>query len=338
MTKNESPTALASKFAGGLSLYILRISLSIACSYPVFAANQPSSPGLDQCSLAIVTRQPVNSGRICDPKTVRYLAQHGRIFEQNQMGMASMLVIGPGYDPSEALQWFEQAARRGYAPAQVNLAVMYINGWGTAPNYGVALHWLLEAAHQRYARAYYNLGILYQEGQGVTKDPAEALRYFRKGAEAGDSSAQTNLGYMYDSGIGVAKDRQAAVTWYRKAADNGNALAQNNLADLYLRGEGVPQDDATAFRLFEQAAAQGQTGARIKLGYMYSTGRGTAKDLVAAYGWITAASIAGDNRGSDLLRSLGSQLSADQIAQGKENARKLSTEAEGELSARVLQP
>jgi uncharacterized protein len=338
MRESEAQTAAGNRIIRRLSLSVLGIAMSMASAYPVLAANPTAGHKADQCSIAILTRQPVGSARICDPKRVRGLAHQGHIFEQNQMGMVSMLAIGPGYDPSEALKWFEQSARKGYAPAQVNLAVMYINGWGTTPNYGAALHWLLEAANQGYARAYYNLGILYQQGQGVARDPSEALRYFRKGADAGDSSAQTNLGYMYDDGIGVAKDMPTAVNWYRKAADSGNAMAQNNLADLYLRGEGVPQDDATAFRLFQQAASQGQSGACIKLGYMYSTGRGTAKDLVTAYSWITVAATSGDARGRDLQRSIESQLSAGQIAQANENAKKLNAEAEAELSARVLQP
>ncbi|MBZ5653905.1 MAG: sel1 repeat family protein [Acidobacteriia bacterium] len=338
MTKNESNIVLANKIAGRISLAILAVFLWMASSRPALAVDHATNAGLDQCSLAIVTRQPVGSVRICDPKTVRSLAQHGQVFEQNQMGMVSMLVVGPGYDPAQALKWFEQAARKGYAPAQVNLAVMYINGWGTQTNYGTALHWLHEAANQNYARADYNLGILYQQGQGVTKDPAEALRYFRKGAEAGDTGAQTNLGYFYDRGLGVPRNLQTAADWYRKAADAGVALAQNNLADLYLRGEGVPQDDAAAFRLFQQAASQGQTGARIKLGYMYSAGRGTPKDLATAYTWITAATIAGDARGRDLLRSIESQLTPAQIAEGHERAKKLNAEGAFTVLARALQP
>jgi TPR repeat protein len=344
-SSNTSCSRLAKGFSGRLSLVIVN-AIVIAGTFlllptflrPAFAAHQTSGQALDQCSIAIVTREAVGSAHICDPKTVRSLAREGHVFEQNQMGMTSMLAMGPGYDPHEALKWFERAARNGYAPAQVNLAVMYINGWGTTPNFGVALQWLHEADKQGYPRADYNLGILYMQGQGVPKDMAEAVRYFRKGAEAGDTSAQTNLGYMYDQGAGAAKDLQAAVTWYGKAAESGNALAQNNLADLYLRGEGVPQDDAKAFRLFQQAAAQGQTSARIKLGYMYANGRGTTKDLATAYSWIAAASIAGDGRGTDLMRALESQLTSDQIAQARENARKLSVEAEAELTAQVLKP
>ena len=71
---------------------------------------------------------------------------------------------------------------------------------------------------------------------------------------------------------------------------------------------------------------------------MYSAGRGTARDLVTAYSWISAAAIAGDIRGRDLLQSIGSQLSASQIAQAKDGVKKLNAGTEAELAARLLQP
>jgi TPR repeat protein len=86
------------------------------------------------------------------------------VFEQNQLGIASILGIAAGSDAKDALKWFEEAAHKGYAPAQVNLAVMYSNGWGTTSNNAVALHWLQAAAEQGYGRAYYNLGVMYLGG------------------------------------------------------------------------------------------------------------------------------------------------------------------------------
>jgi TPR repeat protein len=62
------------------------------------------------------------------------------------------------------------------------------------------------------------------------------------------------------------------------------------------------------------------TGARIKLGYMYAEGRGTGKDPEAAYAWITAASLARDPRGKDLLRSLETVLKPEQIARARQRA------------------
>src|SRR4029077_9516424 len=120
------------------------------------------------------------------------------------------------------------------------------------------------------------------------------------------------------------------------AADGGNPLGEHNLADLYLKGEGVPQDNATAFRWFQRADAQCHTGARIKHSYMYAQGQGTGKDPEAAYAWITAASLAQDPRGSDLLRSLDTVLKPEQIASARQRAHSLLLEREQQLSAKAF--
>jgi len=140
------------------------------------------APAEEQCSLAVVSRLAGNSQNVCETKVVQDLARKGHAFEQNQLGIASMLAIGPDYTDKEALKWFRKAAQEGYAPAQVNLAVMYANGWGTPVNNGAALNWLHVAAGQHFARSYTNIGILYLRGQGVRQDYAEAFRWFQKGA------------------------------------------------------------------------------------------------------------------------------------------------------------
>jgi uncharacterized protein len=300
-----------------------------------------------QCSLAAVSRLVGQDTNVCDTKVVQHLAEQGQAFAQNQMGISSVLVIGPDYiapDPigpdhaaQKALAWFQKAAQQGYAPAQVNLAVMHINGWGTPVNYGAALHWLHAAADQHFGRAYYNLGVLYLDGKGVRPDNDEAFYWFQRGAAAGDSSAQANLGYFYDQGMGCKRNLELAVMWYRKAADAGNPFGENNLADLYLRGEGIRQDDSAAFSWFQKAADQGETGARIKLGYMYAEGRGTKKDPEAAYAWIAAATAAGDPRGKELLHSLEQVLSAKQIAGASARAQEW-IPRQGQLSAKGFVP
>src|SRR5215469_155012 len=134
----------------------------------------------EQCSLASITNMAGKGAVVCDLATVKRLAQRGHAYEQNQLGIASILAIGPDYSDKDALEWFKRAAQRGYAPAEVNLAVMYVNGWGTPVNYGEALQWLRSAADQHYGRAYYNLGILFREGKGVKQDNDEAYRWFKK--------------------------------------------------------------------------------------------------------------------------------------------------------------
>lgn len=275
------------------------------------------------CSLVVVSRLLNRDTGVCDTKIVEQMAKSGRTFEQKQMGLVSTLVIGPDYSVKDAFAWFQRAAQRGYAPAQVNLALMYSNGWGTAVNFGAAQHWLREAASQHSARAYLNLGILYRQGKGVRQDDKEAFRWFQKGAEAGDSSAQTNLGYMYERGLGCARDVSMAATLYKKAAEAGNPLGENNFASLYLVGEGVPRNYAEAFAWFQKAAAQGHTGAQIQLGYMYANGQGTEKNPEQAYVWIKAAQDSGDNRGVEMLRSLENILNAKRFEEAQEQASKI---------------
>ena len=292
----------------------------------------------EQCSIAIVARTVGAKVHICDLATVKDLAAHGHSFEQNQMGIASILKIGPEYSVNDAFDLFQRSAQKGYAPAQVNLGVMYLNGWGVERNYARALYWFQKAATEgSSARAYYNLGILYLNGQGVKQDYEQARRYFQSGAKLGDSSAQTNLAYLYDRGLGAPQDSKLAFQWYSKAASAGNPLAQHNLGDMYLRGEGVQQNDATALAWFEKAAAQRQTGAEIKLAYMLAEGRGTAKDSQKAYSYLLAASLAGDNRGKDLKSTLESRLSAEQLEQATKYAASLRSEPDQQLTATVFQ-
>jgi len=300
-------------------------------------AEEKHSNATPQCSVALVSSQVPAGVSVCDVDTVKKLAAQGHVYEQNQLWMASVLAIGPGFNTQSAIQWFERAAKNGYAPAQVNLGVIYANGWATPQNYAAALQWFNRAAEQRYARAYYNLGVLYLRGSGVRQDYAEAVRYFKLGSDAGDASATANLGYMYDRGLGVAADPVTAFTLYRQAAEKGDAMGENNVADMYLRGIGVAQNDLAAFRWFQKAAEQGNTASRIKFGYMLSEGRGGRKDIESAYSWIAAADMAGDNRGKELLRSLEGKLSQEQLEHSKKRAAELNEHSNEQFRA-SLQP
>jgi TPR repeat protein len=290
-----------------------------------------------QCSFAVVSKLMAGSQNICDDGTVMRLAHEGHVYEQNQLGIASVLAIRQDYTTQEALNWFRKAALKGYAPAQVNLAVMYGNGWGTPRNYAAALQWLKAASDQHYARADYNLGIFFMQGTGVRQDYGEAFRWFKKAAEEGDGSGQTNLGYLYDRGLGVKADSAVAVSWYEKAARGGNPLGEYNLGDMYLRGEGIAQSDSQALHWFEKAAEQGHTGAQIKLAYMYAQGRGTKADPEYAYTLLTAASKAGDDRGRELAASLERTLSAKQIADAKSRAADLQVSSRA-MTATEMEP
>ena len=63
--------------------------------------NKPSP----QCSIAVLTSPENRDVPTCDLNAVRKLASQGHVYEQNQLGMASVLAIGPGFDAQSAIKW-----------------------------------------------------------------------------------------------------------------------------------------------------------------------------------------------------------------------------------------
>jgi TPR repeat protein len=63
------------------------------------------------------------------------------------------------------MKWFRKAADQGFAPAQILLAAMYINGQGVPKkNYAEAVKWVRLAADQSNPQAQAALGFMYDNG------------------------------------------------------------------------------------------------------------------------------------------------------------------------------
>lgn len=63
-----------------------------------------------------------------------------------------------------AIEWYEAAARQGYAKAQYNLALSLLGGGGDEAEDRQAIEWLLAASDKGYAKAQYLLATIYQRG------------------------------------------------------------------------------------------------------------------------------------------------------------------------------
>jgi uncharacterized protein len=316
--RNRSVQVVANR----LLMLLVMVLLNLAVWLPM-ARAQAGSKADDACvsgSMTSLISRQVNSVNV---SSTAQAAPQAAGFRENEKGIAAAQASETARTLQEARRWFEKGAHKGYAPAQVNLAILSLAGWGAPSNAGAALYWLKEAARQDYALAHFDLGILYMRGCGVRQDYREAFLLFQRGADASDPAAQMNLGYLYDQGFGVAQDRFKAAAWYRTAAENGVAQAQYNLGDLYARGEGVTRDEHAAFVWFQKAAEQGHSGARVMLGFFYAEGRGTGKDLGAAYMWLSAAALQGDHRGKALLLDLGDQLPVEQLEDSTKRAHTL---------------
>ena len=94
-----------------------------------------------------------------------------------------------------------------------------------------SLEWYQEAAARGYGDALFMLGMISANCDDVPRDAAKAVEWFRQAAEQGHSDAQFKLGAMYASGDGAPKDAAKAEEWWQKAAAQGHASAQAKLGN-----------------------------------------------------------------------------------------------------------
>lgn len=221
-------------------------------------------------------------------------------------------------DSEQALRYLRSAAHRGSAHAQFELGVAYDRGVGVTQNYATAEIWYEKAAAQGLTEAIFNLATLFDEGLSAPKDHATALTWYRQAARAGNPLAENNIGNLHEKGLGVPQDYVRAVEWYAKAAARGLAIAQNNLATMYHLGHGVARDFKAAARWYRMAAEQGEQSAQNNLGLLLANGLGEARDLVAATKWFLVAAGGPDKelaiRASTHSRKLVAELVGDEFA------------------------
>jgi len=196
---------------------------------------------------------------------LREPAAAGDATAQFHLGLAFALGRGVVADPAKAAQWYERAALAGHPKAQVNLAIMLLEGGSDdgADAAERARDWLLRAVQQGDGRAAHRLGLMYYRGQGVTRDYASARDWWMTGVEQGDASSAFNLGVLYRRGLGVERDMARTIEWWRRAAQAGLAEAQNALGGAYQNGEGVAFDLVEAWAWFSLAAAGGVSIAEL---------------------------------------------------------------------------
>jgi len=152
------------------------------------------------------------------------------------------------------------------------------------------------------------------------EDYATAAALYRPRADRGDAEAQYRLGMMLRFGWGVDKDAAAAAAMLRLAADRDHPLAQAELGTMYRLGRGVPENPQEAARLLRAAALAGVGIAQLSIGRMYRDGVGVERNLVEAYAWFSAAGSNSVMDGFAYRAEIAKQMSAEQIAEGKQRA------------------
>lgn len=129
-------------------------------------------------------------------------------------------------DEEAALEWYQMAADKDYAPSLLAVGRFLYEGKGGARrDYDAAAVWINRAAKMGYPPAKVDFSNMLLAGRGVDRDYDEAFRWMSQAAESGYPEAQYQLGQLYERGRGVKRDRDTANSWYRKAANQGHEEA-----------------------------------------------------------------------------------------------------------------
>lgn len=169
----------------------------------------------------------------------------------------------------EALHWARRAAESS-PDGRYQLGQLYLRGQGVEQNPASALNWFEQAAEQGLAPAQYQSARMYQRGQGAAPNPSKARQRFEQAARQGHRDAQLALGLLYLHGEGVAVDNGKARDWLLRAARQGSAAAQYQLGELYAEGRGVPADTAAAYVWLSLAKDNGEPRAAARLQQLHA--------------------------------------------------------------------
>lgn len=156
-------------------------------------------------------------------------------------------------DIVSAMNYYRQAAKEGYAPAQSRLAYLLDKSEANEE----AIEWYKKAVAQNDAEAQFNLARLYAAGEGIDKDSEQAYLLFTKSAEQNYAPAIRVLAMAHELGqLGQRDDYEKAQHWLLRGQQINDYWSIKRLADAYSEGElGLRIDREKARQLEQQLQA-----------------------------------------------------------------------------------
>ena len=206
--------------------------------------------------------------------------------------------LSADYTYSEAIRFYEKAAKLGDVRAQRQLGEMYEIGQGVSKSCSEAAMWYSKAAAgQGDSSSQYKLGRLYYRAQGGflkprgksygrnrCQDYTEAAWWFRAAAKQGHVEAKEALAEMYREGLGFEQDDTKAAEWSRKAAEQRQAepISEEDRERFEWTRQQAEQE---ASRQYGAESVSSPTFAQQELAKMYEQGRGIRRDCTQSLYW-----------------------------------------------------
>ncbi len=248
---------------------------------------------------------------------------------------ARALVAGNPSDADKALalSHARQAVDGRYVLANVTLATLYTNGWGTSPDLSKAAGLLaapvaqdlpsalmlaatvelnrpappggqgraialLDRALSVSPPAYFTLlGSAYLSAG----DPRRAITAYEKAEAQGQPAGSYGIAQIYADPATRTGTPALAHAKFMRAAHASMPEAENRVAWNFYNGAGVAQDHREALLWARKAADHGWTAAQYLAGFMIFNAQGTQKDGLLAERYLAQAAAGGNSDASKLL-------------------------------------
>ena len=116
------------------------------------------------------------------------------------------------------LKILKPLAEGGYTRAQFALGRLYTTLPGGYRNDPEAIRWFQAAAKRGHAQAQLEVGTRHLHGNQLPKDLDRAIEWLEKAAAQGVGQAAQSLGHLYENMLGQKADKEKAIEWYYRAA------------------------------------------------------------------------------------------------------------------------
>ncbi|KAI9252477.1 hypothetical protein BY458DRAFT_523125 [Sporodiniella umbellata] len=182
--------------------------------------------------------------------------------------------------PSRSHKHYSNAAKLGYADAQLHMGHLLFKGTEVQQNRRAAFEWFMKAAEQKSPKALNYIGLYYYKGTfGIPKDDDKAREFFKKSAQLGEVDGMISYAQLcqekartMDSEQQIKKLQKASFDWYKKASLQGHPKALRELGRLYASGLGTEKNPQLSFEHLKLAADKHDPLANLLLGGCYENG------------------------------------------------------------------
>lgn len=201
--------------------------------------------------------------------------------------------LGVRRNPSDAVFWYQQAAKAGDANAQYKLSLMLLEGQQVKQDRKLSDEMMRKAADGGNREAEFNIAQILVAAHPGEEGLKKALPYYEKAAAQGVPDAQYAVSQLYlQMDLPPAKRVQAR-SWLMKAALAGFDTAQYDAAMWLINGVAGDRDYEAGFRWMVIAANRGHIVAQNKLAKLYINAIGTRPNPVEATKWYVVSRRAG---------------------------------------------